>query len=48
MCVAFSLRIKRSLSQPTTFLAFTVLILSTITLEESEQKAVGGFADCSG
>jgi len=40
-CAAFALPVKQSLSQPTTFPTFTLLILSPIPLGEgSEQAAV--------
>ena len=38
-CVAFALPIKLSLSQPTSFCTFTLLILSPIPLGESERAA---------
>jgi len=41
-CAAFALRIKLSLSQYTSFLTFTLPILSSIPLLGSEQEAVCG------
>ena len=41
-CAAFALLIKLSLSQPTSFFTFTLLILSPIPPGGSEQAAVWG------
>lgn len=41
MCADFALPIKMSLSQPTSFLAFTLPILYTIALGKSELVAGG-------
>ena len=46
VCAAFALPVKLSLSQPTNFLTFTLLILSPIPLGASEQAAVWGSAAC--
>ena len=41
-CAASALRIKLSLSQPTSFLTFTLLALSPIPLGGTEQTVVWG------
>jgi len=40
LCAAFALCIKLSLSQPMNFLIFTLLVLSSIPLQGSEQEDV--------
>jgi len=42
LCVAFALPINLSLSQPTSFLTFTLSIFSFIPLQGSEQPAGWG------